>query len=92
MAESLRRMARVFRAGCLAVWYGCFGPKGMPADLQERLNAEINTIMMSPEVKAKMESMAVEPVNETPERFAAIARAGAEKWDKLVKELGIKSE
>jgi len=76
----------------MAVWYGCFGPKGMPAELQKRLNAEINTIMMSPEVKAKMEAMAVEPVNETPERFGEIARAEAQKWDKLVKELGIKSE
>jgi tripartite-type tricarboxylate transporter receptor subunit TctC len=76
----------------MAVWYGCFGPKGMPADLVKRLNAEINAIMMSPEVKAKMEAMAVEPVNETPERFATIMRAEAEKWDKLVKELGIKSE
>jgi tripartite-type tricarboxylate transporter receptor subunit TctC len=76
----------------MAVWYGCFGPKGMPADLQKRLNAEINAIMMSPDVKAKMEAMAVEPVNETPERFGEIARAEAAKWDKLVKELGIKSE
>ena len=57
----------------MAVWYGCFGPKGMPADLQKRLNAEINAIMMSPDVKAKMEAMAVEPVNETPERFGEIA-------------------
>jgi tripartite-type tricarboxylate transporter receptor subunit TctC len=76
----------------MAVWYGCFGPKGMPAELQKRLNAEINAIMMSPDVKAKMEAMAVEPVNETPERFATIMRAEADKWDKLVKELGIKSE
>jgi tripartite-type tricarboxylate transporter receptor subunit TctC len=76
----------------MAVWYGCFGPKGMPSDLQKRLNTEINAIMMSPEVKAKMEAIGVESVNETPERFAAIMRAEADKWGKLVKELGIKSE
>jgi tripartite-type tricarboxylate transporter receptor subunit TctC len=76
----------------MAVWYGAFGPKGMPPELQKRLNTEINAIMMSPEVKAKMEAMGVESLNETPERFAEVLRADAEKWGRLVRELGIKSE
>jgi len=74
----------------MAVWYGCFGPPGMPSELQHRLNREINRIMMEPDVKAKMEAIGVEPVNETPERFAQILRADADKWGKLVRELGIK--
>ncbi|MGE5094151.1 MAG: Bug family tripartite tricarboxylate transporter substrate binding protein [Betaproteobacteria bacterium] len=74
----------------MAVWYGAFGPKGMPAELQKRLNAEINRIMVLPDVKEKMEAIGVEPVNETPEQFAATMRADAEKWGKLVRELGIK--
>jgi len=74
----------------MAVWYGCFGPRGMPGELQHRLNREINRIMMEPDVKAKMEAIGVEPVNETPERFAQILRADADKWGKLVRELDIK--
>jgi len=76
----------------MAVWYGAFGPKGMPAELQRRLNTEINTIMMLPDVKAKMEAIGVEPVNETPEQFAAVMRADHDKWGRLVRELNIKSE
>ena len=76
----------------MAVWYGAFGPKGMPAELTRRLNAEINAIMMQPDVKAKMEAIGVEPVNETPEQFAAVMRADAEKWGRLVRELNIKPE
>ena len=76
----------------MAVWYGAFGPKGMSPELQKRLNAEINAIMMTPDVKAKMEAMGVEPVNDTPEQFAAALRADAEKWGKLVKEMGIVAE
>jgi tripartite-type tricarboxylate transporter receptor subunit TctC len=45
---------------------------------------------MLPDVKARMEAIGVEPVNETPERFTQILRADAEKWGKLVRELGIK--
>ena len=76
----------------MAVWYGAFGPKGMPAELTRKLNAEINAIMMLPDVKAKMEAIGVEPVNETPEQFAAVMRADAEKWGRLVRELNIKPE
>ena len=76
----------------MAVWYGAFGPKGMPAELARRLNAEINRIMMLPDVREKMEAMGVEAVNETPEQFAAVMRADAEKWGRLVRELNIKSE
>jgi len=74
----------------MAVWYGAFGPTGMSPELQKRLNGEINRIMMLPDVKEKMEAIGVEPVNETPEQFAATLRADADKWGKLVRELGIK--
>ena len=76
----------------LAVWYGAFGPKGLPAEIQKRLNAEINAIMMTPDVKARMEAMAVEPLNATPEAFGAMMRADLEKYTKLVKELTIRAE
>jgi tripartite-type tricarboxylate transporter receptor subunit TctC len=76
----------------MAVWYGAFGPAGLPPELTRRLNAEINRIMALPDVKARMEAIGVEPVNETPEQFAATLRADAQKWGRLVKELNIKSE
>ncbi len=76
----------------MAVWYGAFGPAGMAPELAQRLNTEINRIMSDPEVKAKMEAIGVEPQNETREQFAATMRADAEKWGRLVRELGIKGE
>ena len=66
--------------------------KSGSSELTRRLNAEINRIMALPDVKAKMEAIGVEPVNETPEQFAATLRADAQKWGRLVKELNIKSE
>jgi tripartite-type tricarboxylate transporter receptor subunit TctC len=35
----------------MAVWYGAFGPKGMDPALQQRLNVELNRVMMLPAVK-----------------------------------------
>jgi tripartite-type tricarboxylate transporter receptor subunit TctC len=73
----------------MAVWYGALGPKGMPRSLVARLNAEINRALLLPEARDKMAAIGVEVVNETPEAFAAVLRADAEKWGKVIRELGI---
>jgi tripartite-type tricarboxylate transporter receptor subunit TctC len=73
----------------MAVWYGALGPKDMPRDLVARLNAEINRALLLPEVRDRMAGIGVEVANETPEVFAAALRADAEKWGKVIRELGI---
>ncbi|MBP0629728.1 tripartite tricarboxylate transporter substrate binding protein [Cupriavidus sp. AcVe19-1a] len=76
----------------LAVWYGAFGPKGMPAELTARLNREINAVMALPEVKAKMNAIGVETATSTPQQFATILRRDADRYGKLIRELGIQGE
>jgi tripartite-type tricarboxylate transporter receptor subunit TctC len=75
----------------MAVWYGAFGPAGLPKDVVAKLNGEINRILFLPEVKKKMADIGVEVVNTSPEEFAATLRADADKWGKLIRELGIKA-
>jgi tripartite-type tricarboxylate transporter receptor subunit TctC len=76
----------------LAVWYGFFGPKDLPADIVKRLNTEINRIMASPDVREKMGAMGVEVVQSTPESFAKTLRQDADKYTRLIKELNIQPE
>ncbi|MFS8978313.1 tripartite tricarboxylate transporter substrate binding protein [Cupriavidus necator] len=76
----------------LAVWYGAFGPKGMPADLTARLNREINAVMSLPEVKAKMNAIGVETATSTPQQFGTILHRDADRYGKLIRELGIQGE
>jgi len=76
----------------MAVWYGAFGPKGLPPEITQRLNTEINRAMMLPDVKTRMESIGVEPVNVTPGQFSKVLHDDAKKWGQLVRELGIKAE
>jgi tripartite-type tricarboxylate transporter receptor subunit TctC len=75
-----------------AVWYGVFGPAGMPKEMTSRLNAEINRIMTAPEQKKMMDDIGVEVVTESPEQFGARLRKDAEYYTKLVKDLGIKAD
>lgn len=73
----------------MSVWYGAFGPAGMPKDVVTKLNGEINRILFLPEVKKKMEEIAVEVAKLTPEELGKLARADADKWGGIIKDLGI---
>ena len=73
----------------MAVWYGAFGPAGVPKDIVGRLNAEISRIMFLPDVKRRMDDIAVEVARSTPEELGALTRTDAEKWGRIIKELGI---
>ena len=76
----------------MAVWYGAFGPAGMPAELVTRLNAEINKAMMLPDVKQRMADIGVEVVNISAAEFGKVLAADADKWGRLIREMGIKGE
>lgn len=76
----------------LSVWYGAFGPAGMPSELTARLNREINLILKRPEVIKKMGDMGVLLTETTPEQFGQILARDADKYGKLIKELGITAE
>ncbi len=76
----------------MAVWYGAFGPKNMAAEIADRLNAVINRVMVSPEVKGRMAEIGVEVIEESRDSFARDLRTDAEKWTRVIHELGIRSE
>src|SRR3954468_2601160 len=76
----------------MSVWYGAFGPAGMPRTIVARLNAEINRILLLPDVKKRMEDIAVEVAKMTPEELGTLTHNDAEKWGKLIKELGVTAQ
>ena len=73
----------------MAVWYGAFGPAGMRKDVVARLNGEINRILFLPDVKSRMDELAVEIARATPEELGDMTRRDADKWGRVIRELGI---
>src|SRR5262245_58602882 len=73
----------------MPVWYGAYGPAGMPKNIVAKLNAEISRIMFLPDVKKRMDDIAVEVAKSTPDELGALTRNDAEKWGRIIKELGI---
>jgi tripartite-type tricarboxylate transporter receptor subunit TctC len=76
----------------LAVWYGAWAPAGTPPGIVAKLNGEIGRILFLPDVKKRMEDIAVEVAKSSPEELGAMTRADAAKWGKAIKELGISAQ
>jgi tripartite-type tricarboxylate transporter receptor subunit TctC len=73
----------------MAVWYAAYGPTGLPSEVVARLNAEIGRILFLPDVKKGMEDIAVEVAKSSPDELATLTRTDADKWGKIIKQLGI---
>ena len=76
----------------LSVWYGLFGPAGMPKDLVAMLNEATNTALSDPAIRARMEGIGVEVVKSTPASFSDTLKNDAERYGKIIRDLGIKNE
>lgn len=51
-------------------WFGLFGPKGLPRDIVDKLNAAANTELKDPQIRARIESLGYQLIGGTPEQFA----------------------
>ena len=73
-------------------WQGLIGPKGMSAELVKQLNAACNQALQAAEVKEKILSQGNEVGGGTPEQFAALIKAEAPRWAKVVRDAKIDPE
>ena len=73
-------------------WGGLVAPAGTPPSVLERLNREIVKIVNTPEVQQRFSEMAIIPVGNTREQFAAFLKAELPQWARAVKVSGAKVE
>lgn len=76
----------------VSLWWGIFAPVKTPRPVIERLNAEINKILVTEEIKKRFADFGAEPTPASPEAFTAMFKSEIVKWSKVVKESGIKAE
>ena len=69
-------------------WIALFAPAGTPPDIVTRWNAEVNRIMQSPEIQARLPNEGARFVPNTPEQFAAFVKSEIAKWAPVVKASG----
>jgi tripartite-type tricarboxylate transporter receptor subunit TctC len=72
--------------------YGFFAPTGTPPAIIERLNREINTVLLDPELNAKLAQQAIEIEGSTPQALAAFVDGEIAKWANVIKASNIQRE
>ena len=74
------------------LWHGLIGPKGLPAPIVGRLNAEVTRVLKLKEASDQLQNDGVSPAGGTPEAFREAIRQEIETWRKVVREAGVKTE
>ena len=70
-------------------WYALFAPKGTPAPIVARLNAEMTRILATPDMKERELRMGFRLEGGTPARLGAFLKSEIAKWAELAKRAGL---
>jgi len=74
------------------IWLGIMAPAGTPRAIVERLNAEVTRAANSPEMKDAWGEQGATAMSMSPEEFGRFMREDIEKWARVVKVSGAKSD
>jgi tripartite-type tricarboxylate transporter receptor subunit TctC len=76
----------------MGTWYGVFATGGSPAEVLDRLGAEIRKAIGDAKVRETIAAQGTDPMANTPAEFRQFFREEFARWAKLVKDAGIKAE
>lgn len=81
-----------YKGSASELWWGVLAPAGTPPAVVDRLNAEINKIVLSAEMKAFLLKQGAEPAPMKPAEFEDFIVAEISRWKSIAAATGIKSE
>jgi tripartite-type tricarboxylate transporter receptor subunit TctC len=73
-------------------WFGLYGPKGLPADIVNRVNAAVNQALQDADVKERLARLGIEPVGGTPQQFASMTDTDRARWKKIITDRKLAAE
>jgi tripartite-type tricarboxylate transporter receptor subunit TctC len=86
LAPDLPAIAEVLPGYESTTWFGLFGPRQLPAEVVQRVNAAANQVLKDPEVMDRLTRLGIEPTGGTPAQFAAMLAGESAKWKKIIAE------
>ena len=73
-------------------WSGLGAPRATPAEIVDKLNKEVNAALDDPKMKARLADLGGVALQGSPADFGKLIADETEKWAKVIKFAGIKSE
>ncbi len=74
------------------LWWGVLAPPKVPSEIVAQINADMNRILATPEMREVFLREGAEPATMTPAQFAKTIRDEIEGWKKVAKAADIKPE
>ena len=74
------------------IWLGVMAPAGTPQAIVDRLNTEIGKILARPDIAAAWRAQGANPMIMKPDAFGGYMQSEIERWAKVIKANGIKSD
>jgi tripartite-type tricarboxylate transporter receptor subunit TctC len=75
-----------------ALWFGLWGPPGMPRDLVAKINADVRRALADPGVREKLLNLGNDTLDMTPEQFSAFVREEIDVNKRILAAAGVKPQ
>jgi tripartite-type tricarboxylate transporter receptor subunit TctC len=70
-------------------WYGVCAPSGTPAAVLDKMNADITSVLRSPELQQRLSELITEITPTTRDEFDQFIRAEIARWAQVIKAANI---
>jgi tripartite-type tricarboxylate transporter receptor subunit TctC len=71
-------------------WFALLAPAGTPAEVVGKINAALNAVLQSPDIKRQFANVGLDPLGGSPEDLVRTMRADTEKWARVIQVSGAK--
>ncbi|QPN31242.1 tripartite tricarboxylate transporter substrate binding protein [Diaphorobacter sp. JS3051] len=81
-----------FKGFDVSTWYGVLAPAGTPPAVVNTLNAEVNKLLATADMKAAIQAQGAEPQAMSPEQFSTLLKNEYGQWKGIVEASGARIE
>jgi len=74
------------------LWFGIWGPAGMPANVVEKINRDVNRALGEPGIREQLAKLGNDTLIMSPAEFAQFVRREVDEYAKITKAAGIKPQ
>jgi len=76
----------------VGTWFALFAPQGTPPDIVEKLNIYVRALHDDADSRQRLDAAFLVPMSQTASQVAAQVKADAAKWERIVRDSGVKQD
>lgn len=81
-----------FKGAEAPLWFGLWGPAGMPADVVKKINTDVRRALNDPAVQDRLVKGGNETYDMSPEEFARMVREHIDDYTRVIRAAGVKPQ